>query len=134
MCPCRFLSGHRAFLILVHIVLYNFTQLWLGFDRKLGKIFTSPSMLQKVLKCVFSSIFSYVLNPFMPGTHNNIKPPHTDLYRLDVRNVMSAPVDGRKLTFGTSCWCERVNRFYIYFLWKTMAFNPYMVGGMLTNQ
>ena len=24
---------------------------------------------------------------------------------------MSAQVDGRKLTFGTPCWCERVNPF-----------------------
>ena len=38
----------------------------------------------------------------------NMKPPHTDLYRLAVAYVMSAPVDGRKLTFGTSCRCERV--------------------------
>ena len=30
------------------------------------------------------------------------------LFGLDVPNVMSAQVDGRKLTLGTSCWRERV--------------------------
>ena len=44
-------------------------------------------------------VWRKLLNPFLPSPHNNIKTPHTDLYRLDVRNVKSAPVAGRKLTF-----------------------------------
>ena len=31
------------------------------------------------------------------------------LFGLDVPNVMSEEVDGKKLTLGTSCWRERVN-------------------------
>ena len=30
-------------------------------------------------------------------------------FGLDVPNVMSAQVDGRKLTLGTSCWREMIN-------------------------
>ena len=49
------------------------------------------------------------LQGFHASPHNNIKTLHTDLYRLDIRNVKSAPVDGRKWTFGTSCRRERLN-------------------------
>ena len=32
------------------------------------------------------------------------------LFGLDIPNVMSVQVDGRKLTLGTTCWPERVNK------------------------
>ena len=47
------------------------------------------------------------VNPFVFSPHD-IKPPLADLYQLDVRNVKSAPVAGRKLTFGTSSRLEKV--------------------------
>ena len=53
------------------------------------------------------------INPFMPSLHNNIKPPHTDLYQLDVHNAKSTPMAWQKLTFGTSSCLERVR------LWKS---------------
>ena len=59
--------------------------------------------------------------PFHASPHNNIKPPHADLYRLDVRNIKSAPVAERKLTFGTSSRLERVTAAKFYeineYLW-----------------
>ena len=59
--------------------------------------------------------------PYLEITHTEshchiglclIKPNNLwTLFRLDVPNVMSAQVDGRKLTLGTSCRHERVNLF-----------------------